>query len=115
MQHDQRSAVVAKQSGLGPLPPLPLRITPAMPLVRAGSGRAISQAGEPGQIIFAYQSEGHLATHGSEPTADSNGDSNSRRSYDGAAASSTWPTHYRRVLPSWHQHPTIATSGNLQT
>src|SRR5690349_15530653 len=75
-QHDQRPAVLTEQSGLGPLPPLPLRIAPAVPLMRAGSGRTISQAGQPRQIIFAHRPEGHLTIHGSEPTTDSNGDSN---------------------------------------
>ena len=76
VQYHKCPAVIAEQPGLAPLPALPLGIAPAMPLVRARGGRAVSQADKPRQIVFDHRAEGHRAIHGSEPTADSNGDSN---------------------------------------
>ncbi len=44
-----------------------------MPLVQARSGWVIPHAGKPGQITFDHRPKGHLAIHGSEPTAEGRG------------------------------------------
>ena len=68
MQHNQRPAVIAEQSRLGPASALRFRIAPAMPLMQACGNRVISHAGEPGQIIFDHRAEGYLNIHAGETT-----------------------------------------------
>ena len=77
VQDDQYPTVIAEQPRLSPGPPQPLRIEPAMPLIRARGGRVTGQAREPGQVLFHHGPERHLAIHGSEPTADGIDDRNS--------------------------------------
>jgi hypothetical protein len=63
MQHDQYPTVIAEQPRLSPGPPQPMRIAPAVPLIRAYGGRIVQER-EPGQIVFHHRPEGHLAIHG---------------------------------------------------